>query len=53
MRIWQKVAEINFFRALKISQNTFTVRVKLCLKEKNLGKKKIHPTECRVPENRK
>ena len=35
---WNKL----FFRALKISQNTFTVRVKLCLKEKNLGKKKSH-----------
>ena len=46
---WNKL----FFRALKISQNTFTVRVKLCLKEKNLGKKKIYPTECRVPENNK
>lgn len=53
MRIWQKVAEINLFRALKTSQNTFTVRVKLCLKKKNLGKEKIYPTECRVLENRK
>lgn len=53
MRIWQKVAGINFFRALKTSHNAFTVRVKLCLKEKNLGKEKIYPTKCRVPENRK